>query len=97
MGLIVFLEICFPSRCKKNKFTNYNFCKNHYPPVSEDATSTIINYKWKQNGSIFDFNIQSTKDFCDFIAFQLNSTLLFLKILLIYIHFSEFLHHIFDY
>ena len=51
-------EMCYPSRCKKDKFTNYNFCKNHYPPISEDNTSTIINYKWKQNGCIFDSNIQ---------------------------------------
>ena len=51
-------EMCYPSRCKKDIFTNYNFCKNHYPPISEDNTSTIINYKWKQNGCIFDSNIQ---------------------------------------
>jgi hypothetical protein len=50
--------ICFPSRCKKDKFTNYNFCRNHYPPIPEDSTSTIINYKWKLHGSIFDLNIQ---------------------------------------
>jgi len=50
--------ICFPSRCKKDKFTNYNFCRNHYPPISEDITSTIINYKWALHGTIFDLNIQ---------------------------------------
>lgn len=50
--------LCFPSRCKKDKFTNYNFCKNHYPPISDDSKSTIITYKYQIHGTIFDFNIE---------------------------------------
>ena len=50
--------ICYPSRCKKEKFTNYNFCKNHYLPMGEDSNLEIISYKWQQNGSIFDVSIQ---------------------------------------
>lgn len=50
--------ICYPSRCKKEKFTNYNFCKNHYVPMGEDSNLEIITYKWQQNGSIFDLSIQ---------------------------------------
>jgi len=50
--------ICYPSRCKKEKFTNYNYCKNHYPPIVENSNCAVISYKWQQNGSIFDLSIQ---------------------------------------
>jgi hypothetical protein len=50
--------LCFPSRCKKDKFTNYNFCKNHYPPISDDSESSNITHRYQIHGTIFDFNIE---------------------------------------
>ena len=49
--------LSFPSRCKKDKFTNYNFCKNHYPPISDDSESSNITYRYQINGTIFDLKI----------------------------------------